>query len=366
MASGDPFAWLGLLKWSLSYSDGTTTTGEATPMGAEDREFLERVMREGIIDENERMKSILKQVTVIMDGWKDGSASTLTGAGTMDENNRATEEREASELLDELRDIVEHIDYARAFCALRGLPFLLGCAQERQYIPRSTRIQCLGVLATVAQNNPPVQKELLDAGALKTLSDLYFCEDQNPTEDVDGALRARILQAISAMVRGYDVAEQVFGELEQATSIVEAGLGFVGGTSPSPVAVPVDVRKRALFFLRALVTSDSSNRRLVERFAVPISAVANYVAIRRDADDTSVELLEMGLSLLVQILEQKHSVDAVLQLKEALASAGVERISVLRQLQGEQREDASHELELWEQLLRLLATATPDANTMPQ
>ena len=43
--SGDPFAWLGLLKWSLAYSDGTKPSEGAVPMSPEDKAFLEKVMK---------------------------------------------------------------------------------------------------------------------------------------------------------------------------------------------------------------------------------------------------------------------------------------------------------------------------------
>jgi hsp70-interacting protein len=364
MASGDPFAWLGLLKWSLSYSDGTTDAA-VQPMSDEDREFLERVMKEGIVDENERMKTILKQVTSIMDKWKNGSA-TESEQHEEEGESAATDEEKMTTLLEELRDIVEQIDYARAFCALKGLPFLLGCVQERQLVPRSTRVQCLGVLATLAQHNPPVQQQLLDMGALKTLSDLYFVEDQSPVDDASGEVRARIIQAVSATVRGFDVAEQVFGELEQSAALVQAGLGVGESPDAPPSAdVPTIVRKRTLFFLRAVLTSDYSTRRLVQRFAGAIAWVANHFVIRRDVQD-SIELVEMGLSLLVQLLEQRRCVDPVLQLKEALVGAGVERVNTLRQLQGDERDDAAHQLELWEQLLVLLARSAPDESLLPQ
>ena len=44
-----PFHWLGLLKWSLAYSDGTEPAGDVEPMSKEDIDFLEKVMKEGIM-----------------------------------------------------------------------------------------------------------------------------------------------------------------------------------------------------------------------------------------------------------------------------------------------------------------------------
>jgi hsp70-interacting protein len=379
---GDPFAWLGLLKWSLSYSDGTSdgTTQQQRPMSAEDREFLETVMREGIVDENERMKEILRQVAQAVEEWKEGSkpAGGEQAGRSDDKKKKERQEREASGLLDELRDIVENIDYARALCALKGLPFLIGCARERGRVPRPVRIRCLSALAAAAQNNPPVQRELLELGALGALSDLYFCENEHSAEDdADGEVRARILQALSAAVRGHELAEQVFGALEQAPAVLGAGLGLAESSPPTAVAVPPAVRRRALFLLRALVSSDYADPGLADRFAVPIAGVAARVALGRDGADeggdsraaaASAELAEMGLSLLVQVLEQKRGAGAVLPLRDALAGAGVERISALRRLEGEEREDAARELELWERLLRLLAEAVsaPDGSATPR
>ena len=56
--SNNPWAWLGLLKWSLSYADGTTPS-DNVEISAEDKAFLEAVMAEGVVDENDRMKTIL-------------------------------------------------------------------------------------------------------------------------------------------------------------------------------------------------------------------------------------------------------------------------------------------------------------------
>ena len=124
--SKNPFAWLGLLKWSLSYADGTRDETPA-PMSAEDKAFLEKVMAEGIINEGDRMQEILKNVTDVMTEWK-------TKPWTQEQAD------ETESWLQELRDIVEQIDYARAFSSMKGSVFLLGCIQERDHVPRSTRM----------------------------------------------------------------------------------------------------------------------------------------------------------------------------------------------------------------------------------
>lgn len=364
MTSSDPFAWLGLLKWSLAYSDGTRPSSEEfVPMSPEDKAFLEKVMKEGIINENERMKTILKDVTAQMEEWRIIKY-------TEEEAERV------EDLLQEVRDIVEQIDYARAFAAMKGSVFLLGCVQERGSMPKSTRVMCLGIMATMCQHNPPVQKELLELGAIRILSDLFFATHENAlVEDENGVLRSRIIQAISANVRSHELAESVFCQLDQAPRLLAMGLGAAddnssndGGASVVTAAQQTTtttdlVCKRALFFLRALVTSDTCTRERMHRFgACIVHAIDRIVLVAGSnvvvVDDS--ELVEMTLAMVEQILDQHVSVNAVLSRKDPIAAAAVRRVAAIRKLTGEDLDFAEVELGYWERILTLLARATPD------
>jgi hsp70-interacting protein len=313
-----------------------------SPMSTEDRAFLEAVMKEGIIDENERMKSILKDVTGMMEKWRQEPATDEEGD-------------HAEDLLQELRDIVEQIDYARAFCSMKGLPFLLGCVAERDHMPVATRAMCLGIIATLCANNPPVQKELLELGAIGALSRLFFLESESASNtDHHGQMRAKIIQAIGSNVRSHELAETVFCELPQAPTLIEKGLGLTHSESPPPFAV----RQRTLFFFRALITSDSSTRIRVQKFGPLIAQVAQLLL--DDQIEGSQELREMALSMVEQILDQQKSVDCIVQHKNSLVALGVRRIAAMRALDGEEKVFAAMELESWERLLVLLARAIPD------
>jgi hsp70-interacting protein len=344
---GDPWAWLGLLKWSLSYSDGTRDSSDTmTPMTPEDRAFLELVMKEGIIDENERMKFILKQAALAMEYYQKCALEQQDS-----EEEPPISDDALKDLLQELRDIVEQIDYARAFLSLKGVPFLLGCVSEAKAVPETIRLACFGILATVSQNNPPVQKELLELGALKTYFDLFFGNDQEENATTSMPLKARIMQATSSCVRNHEVAETVFSHLEHAPALMAAGL--------DPKFQPFSsLQTRTLFFLRALVTSDTATPSRVHAFAGPIVCVIDHYL--QESSTTSPDLRETALALLVQLLEQKNSVHALLLRKDSLASLGVQRISALRALTGEDRDYAQTELESWTSLMILLARATPD------
>jgi hsp70-interacting protein len=318
-ATPNPWAWLGLLKWSLSYSDGTSPS-DLSPMSKEDREFLEQVMKDGIIDENERMKTILLQVTNQMEKWRDNSVCL------------AEEEETIGGLLEELRDIVEQIDFARAFMALKGIHFLLGCMQELT-VPLFIRQECGAIVATMAQHNPPVQKELLEVGALKTMSDLYFANDQHPQ------FQARLIQAISATVRQNTLAEAVFCKLDQALPLFESALRKGGNEA---------VQKRSIFFLSALLTSDQSDEERVLHFA-PI-----LLMIETDYLDVSCsrEIREMSLFMLEQIMQQRLLPNDSKLVKDII-TRGTSRLQVMKHLLGEEADDHAIELMHWEQILSL-------------
>jgi hypothetical protein len=160
---------------------------------------------------------------------------------------------------------------------------------------------------------------------------------------------------MSANVRNNAVAEDVFCQIDEARRVLASALGLFSGqeTLPPP---PVSLRKRALFFLRALVTSDTSTMARVRMFDDCIGYICdNFVS-----GDADAELREMSLGLIDQILTQKHSVNAVLDRKDTLVATGVRRVAAIRELQGEEREYANIELELWENILVLLARAQRD------
>jgi len=348
MSGNNPNAWLGLLKWSLAYTDGTSDTSPS-PMDPEKKAFLEKVMKEGIIDEGERMTTILKEASGILEDW------TVAQKAVTPE-----QEEHVQVLLEELRGIVEQIDYARMFAAVSGLPFLLGMIEEQESIPRSVRMLALGILSTMAANNPPVQQQLLEVGSIRILTQVFF----DAAEDYP--LQARIVQAISANIRSHEVAESVFCQLEQSVTFVEQAVGFQNGNGN----ISTVLLQR--FFLRALLTSDTSTPERVRQFQTALCWTTDLLLLPSDNDNNNSNnaeldpnVCEMILELLIEVLRQKLSVNAILSRKESLVGRGVERVTKIRKLSGEDREYASIELDLWENLIALLARAEPDRDRGP-
>eukprot|EP00581_Thalassiosira_minuscula_P008310 CAMPEP_0183703088 /NCGR_PEP_ID=MMETSP0737-20130205/961_1 /TAXON_ID=385413 /ORGANISM="Thalassiosira miniscula, Strain CCMP1093" /LENGTH=365 /DNA_ID=CAMNT_0025929791 /DNA_START=130 /DNA_END=1227 /DNA_ORIENTATION=+ len=351
--------WLGLLKWSLAYSDGTRPSGEVDPMSKEDVEFLEKVMKEGIIDEGERMKSILKDLT--------DSLEMMLGASALHEEKRKElDEDDMLELLQELRDIVEQIDYARAFMAMGGIPFLLGCATYNasgsndadKTVPKSIRKCALGVISTMSQNNPPVQLNLLENAHIPKLIQLFL--DYTPGNDCgndgDDYIREKAVQALSASIRSHSIAEHAFCQNELGKVMLQLGLGMQQ-KAQKPSA---QLRKRSLFLLRALLTSDDATAERYTLFKDVISFICTHEIDEKWEDDP--EIREMSLAMLSQLLRnggpsQSEAQKVILQQKDRIASIGMSRIQAIRNLKegSDEKEYATLELEEWESLMVAVA-----------
>lgn len=344
-------AWLGLLKWSLNYVDGTVPSEESEgfkKMSAADKAFLEDVMKNGIINEGERMKTILSSLVEFLDKFlkeknTDGSFdSDGSGKGTISSD-------EAIEMLNELQDIVEQIDYARSFAALGGIKFLLGCS-AKEVVEKDIRVGCLSVLSTMCQNNPPVQLMMLEQGSILQLTVLYFKSHGTQQQEQDernilanNVLRAKIVQVLSSSIRNHETAENLFYMNKESVLLIESGLA----------ANHDQLKRKTLFFLQALVTSDTSNLERVRMFTKAIQYVAhNFLdpALQNNQD-----LREMALSMLCRILEQKKSIDCILDVKNSIVGIGVKQISYLRSLKSVEKEIASEELLLWESLIQYIA-----------
>ena len=355
-------------------------------MSAEDRAFLEEVMTNGIINEGDRMKTILNQLVSYLDDIKSKSESASESECTP---SPAPSADEIEILLQELQDIVEQIDYAMSFSAMGGLPFLIGCASQTNSIPTSIRAACLSVLATVCQNNPKVQYNMLELGNIPKLVDIYFAEYLtstitteneygNDNGDGSSAIQAKALQAMSCCVRNHAIGEKIFCMNQEGRKMIESALGLYSHVSESaseselqPLPLPppnATLRRKALFFLQALVTSDFADADRINLFTTSIQYVATrFLDPDMESNDVAVaadlQLREMTLSMLTRILDQKKSVNAVLDVhvKNYLVGLGVKRVLEMRALEaGEEKEMVEEELRLWELLIMELARGVRD------
>lgn len=396
-AQAEQAPWLGLLKWSLNYMDGTVPSSESEnfkAMSDEDKKFLEEVMKNGIIDEGDRMKHILNELVAYLDSLQKNKNED---EDKKKDSSSSLSVEEITLLLEELQDIVEQIDFAKSFASMGGLQFLIGCAssssstgagesegenasanENKIAVPSSIRAACLGILATLCQNNPAVQMMMLEQGNIPKLIQVYFeTLDQREIDDNHDQcqmITAKVMQAMSSCVRNHDVAENIYCMNAAGIKMIEAGLGVYSSSSSSSSSsiVPPNaaLRRRTLFFLQALITSDSADGDRVRLFSNAIKFVAgHYLAEEVTNGDiqynNDAQTREMGLAMLCRILEQKNSVNAILDVKNHLVSVGVRRVTILRSLEGEEKDMAEEELRLWESLISSLAQAVRDTDSAP-
>jgi len=384
-ADSDKAPWLGLLKWSLNYVDGTVPSSESKnfkAMSEEDKKFLEEVMRNGIVDEGDRMTVILNSLVSYLDSClnvsKDNDSNENDPDGKTSEKVPSLEEVE--EMMMELQDIVEQIDFAKSFASMGGLQFLIGCASasassapstsSSSLVPGSIRAACLGILATLCQNNPAVQMMMLEQGNIPKLIQIYFDQFSTSTSSADGedsssAITSKAMQAMSSSVRNHDVAEKIFCMNDDGIKMVETGLGMYSSSSLSIPPPSAALRRRALFFLQALITSDTADGDRVRLFKAAIQFVAGrYLDLNTGIDGAMVEndsqTREMGLSMITRILDQKNSVDALTEkgVHSFLVSLGVRRVSNMRSiLDVDEKEMVAEELKLWEEVMSRLSKA---------
>ena len=104
-------------------------------------------------------------------------------------------------LLEDLEAFLENLDNARDFQNLEGYQFITTLLHKTE--SQEVRLACLSLLGTASQNQPTVQKILMDAKVLPTLVD-SLRTTKEPT------FQARLLRCISSMISGYNPAEQSF------------------------------------------------------------------------------------------------------------------------------------------------------------
>jgi hypothetical protein len=322
----DPGKWLGLMKWSMQYNDGTHET-KKTPMSEENKAFLEKVMKECVIDEVERMKQIC-EVLVGADPqeiFKDASEDIKGRLGGLETEEGV--EKFHYDLLEYLQDLVENLDNANALKLIGGLPKLIDV-----YESKSGRIRMLAVstLGACAQNNPICQDEFAVLGLLdKFLASL---------SDEDPKFRLKVLGSISSLIRGSAGLEAKF---------VAPPCNGIQMLCQLMNDADLRVKRKSLFLLRALIFSQKETATLARQH----DAVPQLTGMIGNDD---VDLRESCINALLELSAADQEVAKLVQdpsspLRQALQA----RMEGLGKLAGEDAEMAQEELSLCEKLNEL-------------
>ncbi|ETI38050.1 hypothetical protein L917_15408 [Phytophthora nicotianae] len=254
----DQAKWQALMKWTMKHTDGTTPT-EATPISEDKRRFLEMVMNEGVIDENERVKDILR----ILEGEDPRLVFAKEDGTIADEDNSPSPEELAQykdTLLDELLTRIDQIDNAQNFVKMGGLRIMINVIKK--YEQASSRALAAEVCSVVVQNNPYCQDAAVESGLLEVLCGLA-------REDKDVTCRVKALLGISCLVRHHAAAEKRFlGESCQGLELMRQNLES---------ATDVRLQRKSLFFLRYLIRNTRSTADLVLQKNFFIRSAAAFI-----------------------------------------------------------------------------------------
>ncbi|CEG37423.1 Armadillo/beta-catenin-like repeat-containing protein [Plasmopara halstedii] len=326
----DQAKWQALMKWTMKHTDGTTPS-VATPISEDKRRFLEMVMNEGVIDETERIKDILR----IMEG-EDPRLVFAAADGTVatDSDDSSPEELDQYKdtLLEELLTRIDQIDNAQNFVKMGGLRVMTNVIQK--YTQASSRALAAEVCSIVVQNNPICQDAAVDFGLLEVLCTLA-------REDNDMTCRVKALLAISCLVRHHNAAEKRFlGEICKGLDLLRQNLEN---------ATDIRLQRKSLFFLRYLMRNNRATADQVLQMDFFVQSVAAFINLKDiDLCESAVEgLAEFALVGPDYVAKCKKS-------EYGLIAKCKECIEQIEALEGEDKEIAQETKDRVQHLIKLL------------
>ncbi|CAI2371665.1 unnamed protein product [Moneuplotes crassus] len=195
--SNNGIDWAGLFNWSAKYNDGTKKTN-FSPMTKEEREWLEKAMKEYTYNEADRMQEIIKVL--------------------FDQDSK--EEQELLENLDELYEIIDihprnstNLDQAGGFKLL--MDTMLNNTHEK------VRKLSMEIFAAIVQNNSEMQAIAYKYGGLNLMYKYVDEQSDKNKEQVLGALSSLLRTSVAEIkaeffkeMKGLDWIKQIILEPE--------------------------------------------------------------------------------------------------------------------------------------------------------
>lgn len=293
-----------LLQWSIANAGGTSAPSGPS---AEDRAWFREAIADQL-DVSRRMKEI---------------------KSSLDESGPDCKRQE--ELLDELLEIVEDINYARDLRPIGGLPTLLQLLHNRE---AGLRTRAAAVLGAAAQNNEPVQEWLTGEGALPPLV--------AQLSDNDSAARVAAFTAVSCMVRHYAPARQALIQGDGLSKVVW------GLSNAAP-----RIQRKAAQLCNAMVTDDVG--------LAPTIAARGASALPTILGSSERPSREAALMLALSLATDSKGLEALLQVRDMQPSLQRLRLA-LEDTSAEDRPAAVDEERLASKLAAALAAAPSGGN----
>jgi hsp70-interacting protein len=267
--------WLGLLRWTIAHTDGTHDS-QFNEMKEEDKLWLERVMKEVVRDDPQRMNEVMLALKDVLSRLEDGARLSEDEFETMETD------------LEDLRDIVEQVDMAQVFAKFHGAAILIQVANTLAF-PAEVRALSLGVIATVAQNNMITQDLFFEQRLVQDLVKSFLSTD-------NFLVATKALLAISAVTRGHAAAEELFVK-DFAALVIPRALD----------SRYANLVNRLLFFCNALICSDFSTTSRIEKLVgLLLPGLIEYIT-----SEISIDVRDNLLTLLYSLLHTEAAWNAM-------------------------------------------------------
>ena len=275
--------WLALLKWSLNQSDGTKET--SLEASKEDMEWLANAMADLVQDQPKRIREILAELVKFMENPLIDKNS-LIDDNDNDNDNSNEKSINVNELLEEVRDMIDHIDMAQIFVKFGGIKCLMYFITSEN-IKITIRSLAAVILAEISQNNNNVQDEANKNNVIPEL-----CTQCLQTNQFSFA--AKLLFSISSIVRNNHEGEIIFRDSHMAQIFTK---GIESGDIP--------FMRRTIFFINYFVSNSSSIQTQLDDCLVP-----NIFSLVHVNDvDIREETLKLLLTLATTQIEWKSKIN---------------------------------------------------------
>ena len=328
------------------------------------------------MDMAKRLRELLDALGKLPGEIEAGKESDITRTTTpspvaaVEEEGLTTTERSEA-LWEEVQEHVENLDYALMFCQVGGLPILFrfllqaaAAAEDKEAEARA--VPALAVLATLTQNNLPVQELVLrfsfgemeekeeessnnssstgssERGVMPLLASFLVqgansSSSSEPNKKRSSRFQAKALQALSCSIRGHRRAEADF--LQHFALRV-----FTAALRPSQDS---RVHGKALFFLQALLGADDATRERGEELAPLLPLVVPSLLVEEDGG-----LRHTAACVVSEMTNLLGGPTVVFGREggEALKEAMLKRRKVIEKLEGVEREEAEDERRFWKVL----------------
>ena len=215
-------------------------------------------------------------------------------------------EEECCRLLSILEELVENLDNARDFQNLNGYQKIIDKLNSSE--SKKVKYACFSLLGTAAQNQPIVQKVLVDAKVIPQLMSYV-----SSVSDMD--LKTKSFSCVCSIVMGYEDAEKVFlfnNGLSIIKEIIENELNSVS-LQRRALLLLSDLSMRETMLMVVVTEGDEVQRKFLSKDLINLLAEKYLGSGDIDLKETSIQIVDFVLGLERRSFELSEVRDALMK-----------------------------------------------------